>query len=142
MNGFYKDTADRRNPAILFLCRVMCSAPTEPPISEKGASLMTISGTLTTNLPKPIELQRAYQPPQTNAAQPQKPASYSRRFDSVTISGESGRAFAMEARSRLSNEVRTATSTASVAALREEIQQGTYPLDSRAIARNMLLWGD
>ena len=102
---------------------------------------MTISGTLTTNLPKPIELQRAYQPPQTSAAQPQKPASYSRRFDSVTISGESGRAFAMEARSRISNEVRTATSTASVAAVREEIRQGTYPLDSTAIARNMLLWG-
>ena len=102
---------------------------------------MTISGTLTTNLPKPIELQRAYQPPQTSAAQSQKPASYSRRFDSVTISGESGRAFAMEARSRISNEVRTATSTASVAAVREEIRQGTYPLDSTAIARNMLLWG-
>ena len=102
---------------------------------------MIISGTLTTNLSKPIELQRAYQPPQAGAAQSQKPSALSRRFDSVTISGESGRAFAMEARSRLSNEVRTATSTASVSAIREEIRQGTYPLDSTAIARNMLLWG-
>lgn len=103
---------------------------------KKGASLMKISGTLTT---KPMELQRAYQPPQTNTAQTQKTFSFARRFDSVTISEENSPI--LEARSRLSNEVRTATSSASVAALREEIRQGTYPLDSRAIAQNMLLWG-
>ena len=61
---------------------------------EKGASLMTITGTLTTNLSKPVELQRAYQPSQSAAAQTQKSA-LARRFDSVTISGENSRTFAM-----------------------------------------------
>ncbi|MBQ9520948.1 MAG: flagellar biosynthesis anti-sigma factor FlgM [Oscillospiraceae bacterium] len=101
---------------------------------------MTISGTLTTNLSKPIELQRAYQPPQTNAAQTQKSSSFSRRFDSVTISEENSPV--MEARRRLSNEVRTASLSAPVSAIREQIQQGNYHPDSMAIARNMLLFGE
>ncbi|MBQ9493773.1 MAG: flagellar biosynthesis anti-sigma factor FlgM [Oscillibacter sp.] len=102
---------------------------------------MTISGTLTTNFSKPVELQRAYPNSQTPSAQSQKP-SLTRRFDSVTISGENGRPFAMEARSRLAREVRTATSSGSVAAIREEIRQGTYRPDSMEIARNMLLFGE
>jgi len=101
---------------------------------------MIISGTLTTNLSKPIELQRAYQPPQTGAAQTQKPSSLSRRFDSVTLSEENSPI--LEARHRLSNEVRTAALSVPVSAIREAIQQGTYPLDSKAIARNMLLFGE
>ena len=109
---------------------------------EKGASLMTISGTFTTtSLSKPVELQRAYQQPQTAAAQSPKP-SLARRFDSVTISGENSQIFAKEARSRLAREVRTATSSGSVSALREEIRRGTYHPDSMETARNILLFGE
>ena len=109
---------------------------------EKGASLMTISGTFTTtNISKPVELQRTYQQPQTVAAQPQKP-SFARRFDSVTISEENSQVFAKEAHSRLAREVRTATSSGSVSALREEIQRGNYHPDSMEIARNILLFGE
>lgn len=100
---------------------------------------MTISGTVTTSLSKPAEIQRAYQPPQT--AQSQKPA-LARRFDSVTISGENSRGFAMEARSQLVNEVRTATSSGILPALRDEIRQGSYHPDSVEIARKMLLFGE
>ena len=101
---------------------------------------MTISGTLTTNISKPVELQRAYQPSQSTAAQTQKSA-LARRFDSVTISGENSRTFAMEARSLLANEVR-ASSPGSVSAIREEIRQGAYRPDSMEIARKMLLFGE
>ena len=98
---------------------------------------MTISGTLTTSISKPAELQRAYSPSQT--AQIQKP-SLTRRFDSVTISGENSPGFAMEARSLLANEVRTATSSGALPALREEIRRGSYQPDSMEIARKMLLF--
>ena len=104
---------------------------------------MTISGTFTTtNISKPVELQRAYQPSQTSAAQTTQKPSLSRRFDSVTISEENSQTFAMEARSRLAREVRSATSSGSVSALREEISRGAYRPDSMAIARNMLLFGE
>ena len=101
---------------------------------------MTISGTLTTSVAKSADLQRTYQPPQTFAAQTQKP-SLARRFDSVTISGENSRVFAMQARSQLVNEVR-ANSSGSLSAIREEIRQGAYQPDSMEIARKMLLFGE
>ena len=104
---------------------------------------MMISGTLTTNISKPAELQRTYQPPQTSAVPSQSQrTSFARRFDSVTISEENSRVFAMEARSRLSREVRSATSSGSVSALREEIRQGVYHPDSMETARNILLFGE
>ena len=102
---------------------------------------MTISGALTSALTKPAELQRTYQPPQTATAQTQKP-SLTRRFDSVTISGENSRTFAAQARRTLANEVRSAAASAVSPALREEIRQGTYQPDSMAIARNILLFGE
>ena len=101
---------------------------------------MTISGALTSAITKPAELQRTYQPTQTASAQTQKPA-LSRRFDSVTISGENSRTFAMEARRTLANEIRSAAS-GSVSALREQVREGTYLPDSMEIARNMLLFGE
>ena len=112
-----------------------------PQNRKKGASLMTISGTLTTTLTKPAELQRTYQPPQTATTQTQKPA-LTRRFDSVTISGENSRVFAAQTRARLANEIRSADASASVAALREEIRAGAYQTDSMEIARKMLLFGE
>lgn len=104
---------------------------------------MTISGTFTTtNISKPVELQRAYQQPQTTAATQSPKPPLARRFDSVTISGENSQVFAKEARSRLVREVRTATSSGSVSALREEIQRGAYHPDSMETARNILLFGE
>lgn len=104
---------------------------------------MTISGALTTTFPKSAELQRTYpaQQPQQTAVPSQK-TSIARRFDRVTISEATGGTFAMEARSRLANEVRTATSSGAVPALREEIRQGRYQPDSMEIARKMLLFGE
>lgn len=102
---------------------------------------MTISGALTTTLTKPAEL-RTYQPPQTATAQQTQKPALSRRFDSVTISGENSRTFALEARKTLSNETRADASAVSVSALREEIKAGTYRADSMEIARKMLLFGE
>lgn len=63
-----------------------------------------------------------------------------RRFDSVTLSkGDSARGYEMELRGKISNEVRTATTSGQVAALREQVQSGTYQVDPRETARKMLL---
>ena len=65
-----------------------------------------------------------------------------RRFDSITLSGESKRSsFEMELRGKISQEVRTATTSGQVAALREQVQSGTYQVDAREIAKKMLLMG-
>ena len=66
-----------------------------------------------------------------------------RRFDSVTLSEGGVRgSFEMELRGRLSQEVRTATSSGQVAALREQVKNGTYQVDAREIAKKMLLLGE
>ena len=104
---------------------------------------MTISGALTTALTKPAELQRTYQPPQTASAQSQtQKIALSRRFDSVTISDENSRTFAMEARRTLANEIRSAASSVSISAVRDDVRTGAYRPDSMEIARNMLLFGE
>ena len=87
------------------------------------------------------EVARPYASQAYNISPAQK-GDISRRFDSVTISGDgSGRSsFALELKSRLSREVRVASSSGSAAAsLRDEIQSGTYQPDPAAIARKMLL---
>ena len=64
-------------------------------------------------------------------------------YDSVTLSAPSqGSRFHMGLVSRLSQEVRTATTTGTVNALREQVQAGTYKVDAGAIARKMLLLGE
>ncbi len=64
-----------------------------------------------------------------------------RRYDSITLTGGDGKrsSYEMELRGKISQEVRTATSSGQVAALREQVQNGTYEVDARAIARKMLL---
>ena len=82
---------------------------------------------------------------QTSNVSPAQKGEFSRRFDSVTISGEgSGRgSFALELKSRLTQEVRVASSSGSAAAsIRDEIQSGAYQPDPAAIARKMLLLGE
>ena len=89
---------------------------------------------------------RAYQPQQTQASAaapiPAAKEDMARRFDSVTISENWDENPEMAMKSRLSQEVRTATSTDRVAALREQVRGGTYRSDPVQIARKMLLMGE
>ena len=67
-----------------------------------------------------------------------------RKFDSVTLSASSegkGR-FYMDMVSRLSQEVRTATTTGDIQALRQQVSTGTYTPDPMAIAAKMLYLGE
>jgi negative regulator of flagellin synthesis FlgM len=83
---------------------------------------------------------RVYQGQTGGTAKLQRGAE--RRFDSITLSGESKRSsFEMELRGKISQEVRTATTSGQVAALREQVQSGTYQVDAREIAKKMLLMG-
>ena len=82
---------------------------------------------------------RVYQTQSGGAAKAQR-GSVNRRFDSITLSGDGTRSsFEMELRGKISQEVRTATSSGQVAALREQVQSGTYQFDARETARKMLL---
>ena len=95
-----------------------------------------------------------YQPQFSAAAQPlasqnQSQAqvqkeSFARRFDSVTISGERGSPASQlqELKSRLVQEVRASRPAESVEAVRDDLRNGVYNIDARAIARKMLLLGD
>lgn len=90
----------------------------------------------------PSDVARTYAA-QTYSAAPVQKEELARRFDSVTISGENGKSsFEMELRSKLAQEVRTATSSGKLSALREEVQSGAYWPDPMAIARKMLLFGE
>ncbi len=48
----------------------------------------------------------------------------------------------MELQSKLSQEVRTATTTGTLANLRREVQSGQYQVDARSIAKKLLLMGE
>ena len=65
------------------------------------------------------------------------------KFDSVTIStpSQDGRSH-MGLVSRLSQEVRTATTTGDIAALRQQVAAGEYVPDPMAIAARMLFLGE
>ena len=97
---------------------------------------MKISGA---NIPA-TEAARVYQAQAGGAAKLQRGGA-SRRFDSITLSGGDGArsSFEMELRGRISQEIRTATSSGQIAALREQVQSGNYQVDPRAIAKKMLL---
>ena len=83
---------------------------------------------------------RVYQGQQGGAAKTQR-GGVDRRFDSITLSGAGGArsSFEMELRGKISQEVRTATSSGQIAALREQVQNGTYKVDARETSRKMLL---
>lgn len=63
-------------------------------------------------------------------------AGAERHFDKVTINA--GSSFRKELQGRLSREIRTATTTGDIAALRQQVQAGEYQVDAAAIARKML----
>lgn len=66
------------------------------------------------------------------------------QYDSVTLSsprtGESR--FQMEMASRLTQQVRTATTTGDIASLRQQVSAGTYTPNAENIAARMLLLGE
>ncbi len=80
---------------------------------------------------------------QPYVAQPQS-GNASHRFDKVTISGaETGHdSFEMQLTSRISQDVRAATTTGSLSSLRQEIEAGAYQLDPSVIARKILFFGE
>ena len=66
-------------------------------------------------------------------------------YDQITLSTDIKResAFQMELISRLSQEVRTATTTGDIQALRQLVSSGQYQPDPMAIAARMLFqWGE
>ncbi len=72
-----------------------------------------------------------------------KASSGSNQYDSVTISTASQDSrFHMGLVSRLSQEVRTATTTGDIAALRQQVACGEYTPDPMAIAARILFLGE
>ena len=73
-------------------------------------------------------------------------SEFSRRFDSVTISGAGENAalegIAAELKSELAQEIRAAASPENIAALKELVQRGEYRPDAGEIAKRMLLLGE
>lgn len=65
------------------------------------------------------------------------------KFDKVTISAREGvEPQRLELQSKLSQEVRTATTTGTLSALREQVQSGEYRINAESIAKRMLLLGE
>lgn len=64
------------------------------------------------------------------------------KFDSITLSAESASSFHKTLVGRISQEVRTATTTGDIRALRREVAAGTYQPDPTAIAARMLFIGE
>ena len=65
------------------------------------------------------------------------------QYDSVTLSApRQDNRFHMDMVSRLSGEVRTATTTGDIAALRQQVASGQYTPDPMAIAARMLFLGE
>lgn len=72
-----------------------------------------------------------------------KPGQAAEKFDQVTLSArESEDPIKMELQGKLSKEVRTATTTGTLAALHQEVQSGQYQVDARSIAKKLLLLGE
>lgn len=63
-----------------------------------------------------------------------------RHFDQVSIQTEGS--FRKELQSRISQEVRCATTTGTIAALREQVQKGSYQVDANEIARRIMFIGE
>lgn len=64
-------------------------------------------------------------------------------FDKVTLTAREGTdPQKLELQSKLSQEVRTATTTGTLAALRQQVQAGEYKIDAGSIAKKLLLLGE
>lgn len=81
---------------------------------------------------------KTYYPAQTRGGAAQAVPGHN--YDSADFSAPAGRrSFQMEMVSRLSQEVRTATTTGDIQELRQEVSAGEYRPDPMAIAGRMLL---
>lgn len=81
--------------------------------------------------------------PRAYGASAAKPGPAAEKFDQVTLSAHEGEdPIKMELQSKLSQEVRTATTTGTLASLRQEVQSGQYQVDARSIAKRLLLLGE
>lgn len=83
----------------------------------------------------------AVQPPALPQQQAAAKEDAARRFDRVELSESGTGNVQKDLKARLSQEARTSVSTDMIAALRSEIQNGTYRVDPREIAERMLLAG-
>lgn len=99
---------------------------------------MNITGSYPKSMP--IDTGRTCQPRQYGPVPPSK-SDLARRFDSISIGSGRG-SIELELRGKLSQEVRTATSSGLVSALREQIASGAYEPDAGAIAQRILLMGE
>ena len=99
---------------------------------------MMISGS--GGVSKTPETARPYTQQTYYAVQTQR-SDFSRRFDSITLSGDGVKSVSseMEAKNRISQEVRLTTPAAVIASLREQVQNGSYEPDPASIARKILL---
>lgn len=64
------------------------------------------------------------------------------KYDQVTISAHENDPFMMEMKSRIAQDVRTATTTGEISMLHDQVQAGEYRIDAGNIARKMLLLGE
>ncbi len=72
-----------------------------------------------------------------------QPSGAGEKFDKVTLSAREGEdPYKLELQGRLSQEVRTATTTGALAALREQVQSGEYQISAESIAEKLLLLGE
>ncbi len=80
---------------------------------------------------------------QHQAQAPAQAAHNAEKFDKVTLSVREGAdPYKMELQSKLSQEVRTATTTGTLASLQEQVQAGEYKIDAGNIAKKLLLLGE
>ncbi len=92
----------------------------------------------------PLAPSKVYEPKTERKTHVQKASGGSTydSYDSVTLSTPSQDSrFHMELVSRMSQEVRTATTTGDIAALRAQVASGQYTPDPMAIAARMLFLG-
>ena len=81
--------------------------------------------------------------PRSYGGSPVRPGPPAEKFDQVTLSSREGEdPVKMELQGKLSQEVRTATTTGTLNALRQEVQSGQYQVDARSIAKKLLLLGE
>lgn len=81
--------------------------------------------------------------PRSLGAAPAKTGAPAEKFDQVTLSAREGEdSIKIELQSKLSQEVRTATTTGTLTSLRQQVQSGQYQADARSIAKKLLLLGE
>lgn len=81
--------------------------------------------------------------PRSYGTSASRPGPAAEKFDQVTLSAHEGEdPIKMELQSKLSQEVRTATTTGTLASLHDQVQSGQYQVDARNIAKKLLLLGE